>query len=128
MHSLPLLIYDGDCGVCKKWAQRAQKMDHHQVFELHPYQDFSAEALAQWDLDSLQCRDEMKVVNPKGKVYGGAIAFNYFLWHFWPWKILVFFIYLIPLFLLLEILGYKIFAKNRHHVSKWMGLKSCEKK
>jgi len=121
-----LLIYDGDCGICNEGVRCAQKIDRDQKFKIKPFQNFSSEELASWNLNAEKCVHEMKVMSITGKVYGGAFGLNYFLWQFWPWKIFVFFIYVIPILLLLEILGYKLFAKNRHLISKWMGLKSCE--
>ncbi len=93
---------------------------------MKPFQDFSCEELSAWNLNAAECLHEMKVVSFSGKVYGGAFGLNYFLWQFWPWKIGVFFIYAIPVLLLLEIFGYKLFAKNRHLISRWMGFKSCD--
>jgi predicted DCC family thiol-disulfide oxidoreductase YuxK len=37
----------------------------------------------------------------------------------------VFLIYAIPVLLLLEVIGYRIIAENRHRISRWFGMRAC---
>jgi len=126
MNAKGLIIYDGDCGVCSASVRKAEAVDRLRKFEVRPYQSYSAEELARWGLNAASCAHEVKLLNPSGKVYGGAWAVNYFLWQYWPWKLLVALMYVMPLFLGAEILGYKLFARNRSRISKWMGVQACE--
>lgn len=126
MNPKALIIYDGDCGVCSAFIRKAEALDRGRKFEMRPYQGYSAEDLARWGLDEAACAHEVKLIGPSGNVYGGAWAVNRFLWQYWPWKPLIALFYALPVFLGAEILGYKLFARNRSRISKWMGVQACE--
>lgn len=119
------LLFDGDCGVCTWSAQLARRLDKKQRFVVEPYQSFSETELRNFGISYENCSKELKVIARRGHVHGGAFGVNYFLWHQTPWRPVVIFIYALPLILLLEVIGYKLIAANRHRISAWLGMTAC---
>ena len=101
-------------------------MDEREIFHITASQSLSTETLAQLGLDRRECEGELKIVTKDGRVYGGAFAVNYFLFKHPPWSALVLIIYLIPIFLLFEVILYRIVARNRTTISSWLGLTACK--
>jgi len=100
-------------------------MDRRNQFAIEPYQRYPEGVLQRWRLSYAECARRMQVVSRSGRVYSGAFALNYFLYHQFPWSLLLIPIYGVPLFLLIEIAGYALLARNRYRVSRWLGLKAC---
>jgi len=119
------LLFDGDCGICSAYAEAAKRMDHKGGFVIEPYQNYPEDELRQWGITYLACTRKMQVISQAGRVYSGAFAFNYFLYHQFPWSLLLVPIYVVPIFLLIEMAGYALVARNRHRISRWFGLKAC---
>ncbi|HMB29775.1 MAG TPA: DCC1-like thiol-disulfide oxidoreductase family protein [Blastocatellia bacterium] len=118
------LLFDGDCGVCSWSAGIARRMDRGRGFIVEPYQAFDETELARFGINYENCSRAVQVITRKGRVYAGAFGVNYFLWRRFPWSVAVFLVYAIPVLLLLEMIGYRIVAENRHHISQWLGLES----
>jgi hypothetical protein len=76
----------------------------------------------QFEIDYEKRSRAPRVITRKGWVYAGAFGVNYFLWRRFPWSLAVFLIYAIPLLLLLEVIGYRIVAENRHRISRWFAM------
>jgi predicted DCC family thiol-disulfide oxidoreductase YuxK len=119
------LLYDGDCGVCTRLTDYAKIIDKTQLFKFVAYQAVDETELARQGLTYAACGRKLQVITAAGKVYGGAFGVNYFLWQRLPWKICVLFVYLLPPLLVLEIIGYALFARYRRHISQWLGLTAC---
>ena len=119
------LLWDGDCGVCSRSVEIVEQIDTKKKFSVEPYQKFPEEELKRFGLTYRKCEREIQVITPEGRVYGGAFGVNYFLSHYFPWSLLVRVVHAIPVFTLLEIIGYRIVATNRRHISQWLGLKAC---
>jgi len=119
------LLFDGDCGICTSFAEAARRMDRKNRFVIEPYQNHPEEALRKWGITYAACARKMQVISQAGRVYSGAFALNYFLYHQFPWSLLLIPIYVIPLFLGFEMAGYALVAENRHRISRWLGLKAC---
>jgi len=119
------LLFDGDCGVCSWSAEVAKRMDRGREFVVEPYQAFDETELMRFGIDYEKCSRALRVVTRKGRVYAGAFAVNYFLWWRFPWSLAVFLIYALPALLLLEVIGYRIVAENRHRISRWFGMQAC---
>ena len=117
------LLFDGDCGICTWCSELAKRVNSQ--FIVQPYLMFDEAELQQFGIDYESCTKELKVITRRGRVYGGAFGVNYFLWRKPAFKPLVILLYAIPLLLLLEVIGYKIVAINRHRISAWFGLKAC---
>jgi predicted DCC family thiol-disulfide oxidoreductase YuxK len=120
------LLYDGDCGVCGHLAGVAAAMDRKHKFTIEPYQAFSDADLERFGITYAKCAKRLYAISPRGRAYGGALGVNYFLWDKFPWSVLVFIVYLLPILLPLEIIGYRLFAINRGRISEWLGMKACE--
>jgi predicted DCC family thiol-disulfide oxidoreductase YuxK len=119
------MLFDGDCGICTSFSAFAKKVDTKKYFLIEPYQKFPEEALIPLGTSHEQCARKIHVITRSGHVYTGAFALNYFFIKYLPWSLLVVSAYVMPVLLLFEIIGYAIVAKNRYHLSRWFGLKSC---
>jgi predicted DCC family thiol-disulfide oxidoreductase YuxK len=118
------LLFDGDCGVCSWSVEIAKRMAAGREFIIEPYQSFDESELMRFGIDYEKCSRAVQVVTRKGRVHAGAFGVNYFLWRRFPWRLAVFLVYAIPVLLLFEVIGYRIVANNRHHISRWFGLGS----
>ncbi len=119
------LLFDGDCGICTWSAEVVKRMDRGNRFVVEPYQMFGEEELMKFGITYEQCTKALQVVTRRGRVYRGAFGVNYFLWQRFPWSLVVVLIYAIPVLLLLEVIGYRLIAINRHRISQWFGMKAC---
>jgi len=119
------LLFDGDCGICTWSSEILKRSDRGNQFAIKPYQDFSENELMEFGITYERCDRAIQVITKKGRVYQGAFGANYFLWQKSPGKLLVGLIYLVPLLLLFEVIGYRIIADNRHRLSQWFGMKAC---
>ena len=119
------LLFDGDCGICNYSAEWIKRHDRQQRFVVEPYQLSSEAALAKVGLSYEKCSKKAWLVTRSGRTFGGAFAINGVLFKLFPWSLLVIAVYLIPPFLLAEIAGYYLVAKNRHRLSRWFGLTAC---
>lgn len=121
----PVVLFDGDCGVCTYLADKARKIDRAHEFKVEPFQSFSETELLRFGLSYKTCAQKLRVVSRGRKVYSGAHGVNYFLFKQFPWSILVTLVYVVPVFLLLEMIGYWLVAKNRGKISRILGLEGC---
>ena len=66
----PLLIFDGDCGFCRRWITRWQSMTGDRV-EYAPYQEMGERypQIARADLEAA-----VQLVHPDGQIFSGAEA------------------------------------------------------
>ncbi len=119
------LIFDGDCGVCTRSAEICARIDSGKLFEIVPFQLISEGELGRFGLDHQKCSGQMQVITSHGRVHGGAFAINYFLFKHEPWSVLVLIIYVIPVLLLLEVIGYRMVARYRARLSQLLGLPAC---
>lgn len=112
------LLWDGDCGFCRRCAQITDRLDERSTFIVAPYQNFLQSELKKVGLNERRCARELQVISASGKTFGGAFAINYFLWRQPRLKFLVVLGLAFPLLFLIEILLYKIVADNRLWFSK----------
>jgi predicted DCC family thiol-disulfide oxidoreductase YuxK len=119
------LLFDGDCGICTSFAEAAKRMDRKSRFVIEPYQNYPEDELGTWGITYAACTRKMQAISQTGRVYSGAFAFNYFFYHQFPWSLLLIPVYIVPIFLLFEMAGYALVARNRHRISRWFGLKAC---
>ncbi len=119
------LLFDGDCGICTWSSETAKRMDGDKRFIVEPYQIFDESELMRFGISYSECSKRLQIITGQGSVHAGAFAVNYFLWKQFPWTLLVFLIYALPLLLLLELIGYRLVATNRHLISQWLGMKAC---
>lgn len=119
-------LFDGDCGICSRLVELGREIDRDGTFIFEPYFRFSEEELAPHGLDHAACSRAARLILPDGTVRSGAFAVNGFLLRFFPLSVIVWLIYLLfPVMVPLEMLGYALVARNRHHISRWLGLSAC---
>ena len=70
--SEPTLIYDGECGICRRAAELVRRWDREHVLRLVPFQD--AVAVARFPIALPALAAAMHLVLPDGRVYAGADA------------------------------------------------------
>lgn len=119
------VLYDGDCGVCTMLANREAALQSPQRFTFVPYQQYDDDALAAFGLTAADCHHAVQLITKSGRVVGGPWAVNRLLLRRFPWVVIVVILYAVPILLPLEWLGYRWFARNRHLVSRWLGLDRC---
>jgi predicted DCC family thiol-disulfide oxidoreductase YuxK len=119
------LLFDGDCGICTWSSELLNRIDRGNQFTIAPYQSFPESELREFGITYEQCDRGIQVITKNCRVYRGAFGINYFFWQKFPGKLLVGLIYLIPVLLLFEVIGYRIIADNRHRLSQWFGMKAC---
>jgi predicted DCC family thiol-disulfide oxidoreductase YuxK len=112
-----LLIYDGDCGFCRRWVARLRKVTGERL-SYEPSQSASPR-FPQIPLENYH--HSVQLVDPKGKVYQGAEAVYRGLsvvpilsWLVWMYR-------WIPGFAWVSEKVYRWVANNRHSLSG-----SCE--
>jgi predicted DCC family thiol-disulfide oxidoreductase YuxK len=67
------LIYDGNCGFCRRWVERVRRWDRHGRLTLLPYQTPDLETRFP-QLSRAECRQRMHLVAANGEVHRGADA------------------------------------------------------
>lgn len=118
---LPIMIYDGDCGFCKHWVEKWERITGEHV-RYKPYQ----QALAYYyQLTQKQCQESVQFVMPDGVIFSGAKAvfkaFDYtgrYRWLLWCYERLPFFGWGAELF-------YRLVAGHRSFLSKFYHAKRC---
>ena len=119
------VLYDGDCGICARGCEILAQIDKRSLFEYTPYQSHSESELKRFGADYEKCHKKLVVITRKGKTLFGAFGLNHLFWQYFPYNVLVFLIYAIPVILLFELIGYKIVASNRARISAFFGLRVC---
>ena len=67
------LIYDGNCGFCRRWAERVQRWDEHGRLTTLPYQTPDLETRFP-QISRAECKERIHLVEPDGTVHQGAAA------------------------------------------------------
>ena len=65
------LIYDGDCGFCRRQIDLLDKLDKGDVIEFEPFQEAD---LARYGISTAEAQEAMQLVSPAGEVWEGAEA------------------------------------------------------
>jgi len=68
----PTLIYDGNCGFCRRWVGRVRRLDRRNVVRYLTLQDAAAEEVSGRRTEHLQ--QAVHLVRPDGVVFAGAAA------------------------------------------------------
>ena len=115
------MIYDGDCNVCQALKRGIERRDRRDRLEFVPFQEADLEALAP-GLDREMASHSVYLVRPDGRRFRGARAVFEALkrlpgaWglagRIWAFP---------PLSLLAEPF-YRLVARNRDRISRWLGL------
>jgi predicted DCC family thiol-disulfide oxidoreductase YuxK len=67
------LIYDGECGFCRRWVQRVQRWDRHGLLETVRYQTADLEERFP-GVTRQACAQRIHLVTADGRVFAGAAA------------------------------------------------------
>ena len=111
----PMLIYDGDCGICKRLVSKWRGKTGDRI-KYVPYQEISETQLG-ISLEELE--KEVKFIHSDGRIIGGAAAAFTVIEHTKsPLKVLAWFYRHIPLFDLLSEWIYRIVSRNRKVFSR----------
>jgi len=110
----PVLIYDGDCGICLYWVNYWQGLTGDSV-EYRPYQVVAGNYP---DISLDEFRRSIQYITPDGEVCSGAKAVYVLLKDRLPYKFYLLLYRFLPGFALLAEWAYTFFSKRR-------GLLSC---
>jgi predicted DCC family thiol-disulfide oxidoreductase YuxK len=117
----PLLLYDGNCGFCRKWVGRWRALTRDQVL-YEPYQEAAPRFP---EIDPQRFTQSLQLILPNGEVLQGAKAvfkslenIIYLRWLIWSYDHVSCFSGLSEWF-------YRKVAENRHRV--WMNRVCCKK-
>ncbi len=66
----PILIYDGDCGFCRRWIERWRWITGDRI-EYAPYQEVAARFP---EISEEEFKSAVQLVEPDGKIYRAAEA------------------------------------------------------
>ena len=109
---MPIVLFDGFCSTCNRWAQWISKHDSKNVFELIPQESPEGEEVMETCPESLKEVDSVYIVND-GKWFARSSAVCRMLWGLQVhWKIAGALLWLVPR--PLRDFGYDMFAKRRH--------------
>ncbi len=111
----PLVIYDGQCGICRCTVTRLQALD---VTARYEYRDFhTAEDVSQWHpkLTPELCARELVVIDGQGRLFGGFYAFRKMCLTV-PLMVPAILIFYFPGAGVLGPFMYRLIARNRRHL------------
>ena len=109
---MPIVLFDGFCSTCNRWAQWISKRDSKNVFELISQESPEGEGVMVSCPESLKDVDSVYIIN-EGNWFARSSAVCRMLWKLqMRWKIVGILLWLIPR--PLRDLGYDMFAKRRH--------------
>jgi lipase maturation factor 1 len=110
----PVMLYDGDCGFCKKWIKKWEKMTQDKVI-YHPYAEVKE---AYPNIKEEACRKAVQLIMPDNNAYSGAHAVFKTLCLAEKNKSLLWLYEHLPLFGPISEFAYKLIAKHRGKLSK----------
>ena len=112
--SLPIVLFDGFCSTCNRWAQWISKRDSKSAFELIPQDSPEGDVVMESCPESLVGVDSVYVVS-ENEWYARSSAVCRMLWKLrFHWKIAGTLLWIIPR--PLRDYGYDMFAKRRHRL------------
>jgi len=119
-----LVVFDGECGLCqaaRRWAEERDRQGH---LRFVPYQDADLARLAPGLTPALAARS-LYVIATDGQRYRGARAVFVTLRSLpGAWGLLGYVGALPPVSLLAEPV-YRLVARHRTRLSRWLGLAQC---
>ena len=113
--SKPVLIYDGDCGFCRRWIERWRQITGDRI-DYVPYQETTIHFP---NITEREFQSSVQLVEPDGKVYRGAEAVFRSLATASSYRWLLGLYLLLGIFRFLSEKLYRLVAKNRALFSKF---------
>ncbi|MBI3307399.1 MAG: lipase maturation factor family protein [Candidatus Omnitrophica bacterium] len=113
MNKKPLLIYDGDCGFCRRWIERWRLLTG-EIVDYAPYQEVG-EKYSEISTESFQ--KSVQLIETDGNIFSGAEAVFRTLWLAGksPWLLWLYKKF--PIFKGVSEWGYRLVAENRSFFS-----------
>jgi predicted DCC family thiol-disulfide oxidoreductase YuxK len=71
--SRAIVVYDGNCGFCRRWVARVARWDRHARLEFVPYQTPDLEKRLP-GVSRAECVQRVHLVDADGRVFAGAAA------------------------------------------------------
>ena len=68
-----MVVFDGECALCRRWIQRLEAWDRDGTLDTVPYQDPSVSGRFPW-IPPEAFRESVQVVAPDGRTWSGAGA------------------------------------------------------
>jgi len=119
-----IVIFDGECGVCQFFKEKAESRDFNQQLKFIPFQTADLGNLSP-GLSEEMAAKSIYFIHISGERFQGAEAFFEVMKRLKGiWSILGR-IFALPLFAYIAEPFYRIFARNRMHISRWFGLQHC---
>ena len=113
------VLYDGNCGFCSRWVPYWEKTLRKRGFLIAPLQaDWVAD---KFDLSPEELQADFRLLVVGGKKIAGANVYRYLMRRIW-WAKPLYFISILPGLRQLFDAGYRLFAENRHRISRSCGL------
>ncbi len=81
------ILYDGDCAFCRKSVSILQKLDWLRRFAYVNVRDTTQPLLEQPPILGAPLFDQMHVLTPRGRLYGGYASLRWLAWRMpllWP--------------------------------------------
>lgn len=103
------LVFDGNCGVCTRWALWLAKRDTRGLLQLHPHQ--TPGVPDRFGLSPTQVRRKVWLITPSG-TYGGAAALAHLLDYTFGLRIFAP-LQRLPILSFLSDVAYRLLAKYR---------------
>ena len=119
------ILYDDDCGVCRRWVPFWENILRRRGFEVAPLQ-------AGWVQEKLKMNEaeltqDLRLLLAGGELISGADTYRYAMKHiWWAWPIYLFSI--LPIGRLIFDVCYRKFADNRFRISQACGLSNGPEK
>ena len=113
--SLGWILYDGDCGFCRRTIHLWQRTVERRGFAVKSLQSAHAEGLLHVPPENML--DDIRVLTPAGKLISGADAYLHIarqIWWTWPFYA----IFRLPGFHWLLVQSYAWVNRNRYRISK----------
>jgi predicted DCC family thiol-disulfide oxidoreductase YuxK len=111
-----LVLWDGECGMCRRFAAWGQAHDRDGRLRFVPYQEAPTPPMSP-EL-ALACEKAMHVVRSDGRLLRGGRA-TLFILHELGWRVSTRILGLPPFIWIVE-LAYGVMARNRHVFSRFL--------
>lgn len=105
-----ILIYDGDCGFCRRQVERVRRWDRERRVQAIPFQELD---LVRFGVSRADVEEAMHLVSPAGEVWRGAQAARELL-HLLPRVRPLVWLFSLPGVMFAAERAYRWVARHRH--------------
>jgi predicted DCC family thiol-disulfide oxidoreductase YuxK len=109
------VLYDGSCGFCSRWVPFWQNTLKRRGFHIAPLQ--AEWVVRKFALSEEELAGDFRLLLADGKRLAGAEVYRYLMRQIW-WATPLYLISILPGIRTLFDSGYRMFAKNRHWISR----------